>query len=116
MLRKQFKVIRTPLAAALAAAFAAWAPSSDARVTRIVIDKTERLCVARDPNNPDPNTNCTAFDNRYQQLTGRAFGELDPNDGHNDIITDIALAEKNANGKVPYIATFVIRRPTVESN
>ncbi|HVE51651.1 MAG TPA: hypothetical protein VNG69_18765, partial [Casimicrobiaceae bacterium] len=62
--------------------------SSDARVTRIEIDTTTNI--AGQP---------------YQELTGRAFGELDPNDSHNTLITDIALAPRNANGKVAYVAS-----------
>jgi Alpha/beta hydrolase domain len=48
---------------------------------------------------------------QYETLAGRAFGELDPNDPHNAIITDIKLAPKNANGKVEYVATFYLVKP-----
>src|SRR6185369_9477441 len=34
-----------------------------------------------------------------------------PLDSHNTLITDIALAPKNANGKVEYIASFFIVKP-----
>ena len=54
----------------------AWASAADARVTRIIIDQTGNL----------------SADTSYTQLIGRAFGELDPNDPHNGLITDIALA------------------------
>jgi hypothetical protein len=84
-----------PLAAIMAgAAMLALAPSSEARVTRIVVDAT--TAIANQP---------------YEQLTGRAFGELDPNDPHNALITDLASAPRNANGKVAYIASFRIRKP-----
>ena len=59
-----------------------------------------------------------AFDGRsfgaagqYETLAGRAFGELDPNDPHNRVITDIQLAQRNANGKVEYVATFFLVKP-----
>ena len=78
----------------IAAAAILWAPVSDARVTRIIIDKT-------DPISGQP----------YEQLTGRAFGELDPNSSHNALITDLELAPRNPNGKVEYVASFVIRKP-----
>src|SRR6266568_2475931 len=108
MLGKHVKAFRAPLAACLAAAFAAWGPSADARVTRIVIDSTDTpLCLARNSSGV-----CTSSDARYEQITGRAFGELDPNDAHNGLITDIHLAPRNANGNVGYIASFIIRRPT----
>src|SRR5688572_32263731 len=48
---------------------------------------------------------------QYETLTGRAFGELDPNDPHNRVITDIQLAQRNANGKVEYVATFFLVKP-----
>jgi hypothetical protein len=80
---------------AAAAALFALVPQTQARVTRIVIDAT--IPVAGQP---------------YQQLTGRAFGELDPNDPHNTLITDINLAPQNASGKVEYIASFRLRMPT----
>ena len=79
----------------IAAAVLAWAPPSEARVTRIVIDAT--VPIANQP---------------YQQLTGRAWGELDPHDPLNAIIQDIGLAPKNAQGKVEYVASFRIRKPT----
>ena len=48
---------------------------------------------------------------QYETLAGRAFGELDPNDPHNAIITDIRLAPRNANGKVEYVASFFLVKP-----
>src|SRR5205085_1778733 len=47
----------------------------------------------------------------YETLAGRAFGELDPKDPHNSIITDIQLAPRNANGRVEYMATFFLVKP-----
>src|SRR5687768_8653274 len=79
-----------------AAAFVAGAPPSEARVTRIIIDTTAPITGQAIP---------------YEMLTGRAFGELNPNDPHNTLITDIGLAPRNANGNVEYVASFVIRKP-----
>src|SRR3989442_10093941 len=87
---------RSALVGVAAGVSLAWASSSEARVTRIIIDATASL---------------TGQDIPYQTLTGRAFGELDPNDPHNTLITDIALAPKNANGKAEYVATFFIVKP-----
>jgi hypothetical protein len=70
---------------------------SHARVTRIVIDET-----ASEP----PSASGTA----YEQIAGRAFGELDPKLPGNAIIQDIELA-KDADGKVRYVASFVILKP-----
>ncbi len=81
-------------AIALAAGTIFGAFAIDARVTRIVTDET--AAITGQP--------------AYEQLTGRAFGELDPNDAHNAIITDIALAPRNARGKVEYIASWRLRK------
>ena len=84
-------------AAALLAAGAA-----EARVVKIVIDAKVSPAF-------DGATFGTA--GQYETLTGKAFGELDPNDPHNAIITDIKLAPRNARGMVEYTATFQIVKP-----
>jgi hypothetical protein len=89
-MRHEFRISSAALAVAVALA---WAPGSQARVTRIVIDNT--ATIAGQPG--------------YEQLTGRAFGELDANDPHNALITDLALA--GSNGKATYVASFRIRKP-----
>jgi hypothetical protein len=81
------------------AALLTWVPASHARVTRIVLDQTDKTTLA------------TGQDIPYQTMTGRAFGELDPRDPHNVLITDIGLAPTNARGKVEYVATFFIVTP-----
>jgi len=99
MLAIPLKRLRTPLVASLAVAFAAWAPASDARVTKIVVDRVAPLA------------NQTIGEAPYETITGRAFGELDPMDEHNALITDITNAPRNANGKVEYIASFFVVKP-----
>jgi hypothetical protein len=75
--------------------------TSDARVTRIVIDETVPLSApAGGP----------ASAIAYEQVAGRAFGELDPKHPRNAIIQDIELA-KDADGKVRYVTSFVIYKP-----
>jgi len=86
------------------AALGAWlvaAPVAEARVTKITIMSTT-----------------PAFDGRvfgnagaYEQVRGTAAGELDPQDPLNAVITDINLAQRNANGMVAYTATFTLRKP-----
>lgn len=94
------KLFRSPATAGVATAVAlAWAPTSDARVTKIVIDRTQALAGQ------------TAGETPYETITGRAFGELDPMDEHNALITDINLAPRNPNGKAEYIASFFIVKP-----
>src|SRR2546427_2610107 len=99
---------RTTWFVLVVAALVAWAPPADAKVTRIVIDtKTSpAFCTGTPPV-------CPSFGNagQYETLTGRAFGGLDPDDPQNALITDIALAPRNANNRVDYIATFFIVKP-----
>lgn len=47
----------------------------------------------------------------YEQLDGVATGEVDPNDPQNAVITDIALAPRNARGMVEYSMDVSILKP-----
>ncbi len=47
----------------------------------------------------------------YELIRGRVHGEVDPADRRNAIIQDLALAPRNANGRVEYVATFALARP-----
>jgi len=87
---------RTALAAAAVIAMLMSVPQAHAKVTRIIVDSTATL---------------SGQDIPYETITGRAFGELDPKDPHNVLITDIGLAPRNENGKVDYITTFFIVKP-----
>jgi len=48
---------------------------------------------------------------RYERISGRAYGELDPKDALNAIITDLQLAPRNSRGMVEYSATFLLVKP-----
>jgi hypothetical protein len=48
---------------------------------------------------------------QYEKLAGRAYGEVDPNDPRNSVITDIALAPRNAAGMVEYSTDVMILKP-----
>ena len=89
---------------ALAAALLIAVPAQ-ARITRIVIDQTASPAFCK-------GGACNSYGaaGQYEQIAGRAYGELDPNDPLNNLIQDIQLA-KEADGKVRYTATFVITRP-----
>ncbi len=67
---------------------------AQARVTRIAIDRTEPL-----------------DGGRYEAITGRAFGELDPSDPLDAGITDITFAPRNARGRVEYVSRFTLTKP-----
>jgi hypothetical protein len=80
------------------AALLATPTASQARITRIVIDETTPL--------PAASSGGIAF----EQVAGRAFGELDAKAPGNALIQDIELA-KDADGKVRYVATFMLTKP-----
>lgn len=80
---------------AAAAAIVITAAPANARVTRIVIDSVAPLAGQSIP---------------YEQIRGRAFGELDPSDPHNSVITDVKLGS-DADGKVRYETTFNLVKP-----
>jgi hypothetical protein len=48
----------------------------------------------------------------YELVRGRLFGEVDPKRPQNAIIQDIGAAPLNARGRVEYISTFTLLRPT----
>ena len=48
---------------------------------------------------------------QYETLRGVAYGEVDPNDPLNEVITDIKLAPRNSRGKVEYNMDFWINKP-----
>ena len=53
---------------------------------------------------------------QYEQLDGTAYGEIDPRDPLNAIITDIELAPRNARGMVEYSMSISILKPIDMSN
>jgi len=85
---------RNLLAVSCAAALAVVSVQLEARVTRIVIDTT--VDIAGQP---------------YEELTGRAFGELNPRHPQNAELTDLKHAKRNQRGNVEYVASWRIRKP-----
>jgi len=92
----------------LAASLVTWSPEAPARVTRIVVDT--RVTPAF-PFNEGGGHQAFGAAGLYETIAGHAFGELDPADPRNAIIQDIALAPRNANGKVEYVASFYLVKP-----
>jgi Alpha/beta hydrolase domain len=99
------------LASSLVAALVA-APAAEARITHIVIDcarsQSPTFCPGQSPTFGGLSFGTVG---QYEKLRGTAFGELDPLDQHNDVITDISLAPRNANGKVQYSMDIFILKP-----
>jgi alpha/beta hydrolase family protein len=77
-------------------------PTAQARVTQIVVTKTE-----------SPAFGGKSFGDvgQYERISGQIIGEVDPKDPVNAIIVDIDLAQKNPNGTVGYSTDFQILRP-----
>lgn len=86
----------------LVAVTLAWPSAVDARVRKIVVEKKV---------SPAFDGATAGVAGPYETLAGRAFGELDPNDPRNAIITDIKLAPRNARGMVEYVASFLLAKP-----
>jgi Alpha/beta hydrolase domain len=78
------------------------APAAQARVTQVVIVKTE-----------SPTFGGKSFGavGQYERISGQIVGEVDPKDPLNAIIVDIGLAPRNSNGTVTYSTDFQILRP-----
>src|SRR5260221_4017007 len=95
------KWCRAAAAGAAAGVLLIAAAASEARVTHITISSTTSAFNGR------------VFGNAraYDQIRGTATGELNPLDSRNEVITDIHLAPRNANGKVAYTATFTLLKP-----
>lgn len=76
--------------------------AAQARVTRIVIEEKQ---------SPAYGGKVFGSVGQYEYLRGKAYGELDPQDRHNTIITDLQFAPRNARGMVEYVATFALYCP-----
>jgi Alpha/beta hydrolase domain len=72
------------------------------RVTRVVVEHRE---------SPAFHGETAGKAGQYEILSGHFFGELDPKDPHNRIITDLEYAPRNARGMVEYSATFSLSKP-----
>jgi hypothetical protein len=81
------------------------ARSSLSHITRIQIDTVE-----------SPTFEGKSFGNvgPYEKLVGRAFGEIDPKDAQDSVITDLKFAPRNARGMV-HDRRAAERPPTGES-
>lgn len=84
--------------ALLASATVIAAVPADAKLTRIAVESIV-------PAKP------VAGASDYEIVSGRFFGELDPAEQYNSVITDIAAAPRNGRGRIEYSATFQIARP-----
>ena len=99
---QHFRAARCVVAATLCACCGFIAPASEAKVTTLTIISRQ---------SPTYGGQSFGAVGQYEKIIGTASGEIDPADPRNAIITDIQLAPRNANGKVPYTATFTLIKP-----
>lgn len=92
------------VALVMAAGALCGAAEVQARVTRIVIDPVLSQ-------SPTFGGYSWPGVGRYEKIVGKAYGEVDPNDPKNAVIVDLALAPRNAAGKVEYAFDFYILKP-----
>src|SRR5437879_2838430 len=85
-------------------AVSALASPADAKVTRIVIDKSKS-------ESPAYGGKSFGGAGQYERIVGQAYGEIDPKNVHNSMIQDIQLAPRNSRGRVEYVATFTLLKP-----
>ena len=91
-----------PVLLIVVAALLAVPAASDARVTRVEIERVE-----------SPTFEGRSFGDvgPYEKLVGRVHGEVDPAAPENAVIADIERAPRNARGLVEYSADLIILRP-----
>src|ERR1700739_1022303 len=97
---------RAAITAILAALSCGLAADADARITKIVLSPPTLMYGG------------ASFGSvgQYEEITGIAYGEVDPKNPLDAIIQDIGLAPLDANGKVEYSTQIVILRPVNLAN
>ena len=87
----------TRLISALLTAFLV-TPAASAEVVRIVVDSRVDIVAGTAYGLAGP----------YEKLAGMVYFEVDPENPANQIITDVALAPRNARGKVEFHSNFFL--------
>src|SRR5262249_15788413 len=80
---------------------ASLATTVHAEVVRLKIDRREVVLQGRSFGNAGP----------YEKLSGTAFFTLDPDRRQTQIVVDLPLAPRNAQGKVEFQADFYLLKP-----
>src|ERR1700676_4233105 len=86
----------------LAAGMVSTGPIAEARIVRIEITSKE---------SPALEGRTFGSVGAYEKLRGKAYGEVDPSDPRNAVMTDIQLAPRNANGRATYSMDIFILKP-----
>ena len=77
-------------------------PLASAGITRLEITRVE---------SPTFDGRSFGYGGQYEKLIGRAYGQVDPTDPRNSVITDLSLAPRNASGMVDYVTDIFILKP-----
>jgi hypothetical protein len=91
----------------LVAAAALTGQVAEAQITRIVIDPRASESPTFEGRTFGPNGSV----GQYEKLRGKAYGEVDPANPRNAVITDLTRAPRNARGKVEYSMDIFILKP-----
>jgi hypothetical protein len=92
---------------AIAVATISTVPVAEAHITKIVIDRAQSESPTFEGRTFGPDGRVGP----YEKLRGKAYGEVDPDDPRNAVITDLKLAPRNARGKVEYSMDIFILKP-----
>ena len=98
---------RLLVAFVIAASSALITSPAEAHITRIVIDPSRSQSPTFEGRTFGPDGKVGP----YEKLRGKAFGEVDPDDPRNAVITDLKLAPRNARGNVEYSMDIFILKP-----
>jgi hypothetical protein len=96
--------MKSRTALTMAAVLVLFTQLAEARITRVEFDPAR---------SQSPTFGGLSFGSvgQYEKLRGTAWGELDPNDPRNGVITDIQLAPLNAAGMVEYSMDVFVLKP-----
>jgi hypothetical protein len=95
------------IALVLVAATAVMVSVAEAHITKIVIDPAQSESPTFEGRTFGPDGRVGP----YEKLRGKAYGEVDPDDPRNALMTDLKLAPRNARGKVEYSMDIFILKP-----
>lgn len=96
------RLARIVAASALAASTTLTLPPAQARIVKLEVQGVE---------SPSSGGQSFGAAGQYERVYGRAYGELNPSDPHNEIVTDLKLAPRNSKGMVEYNMTFSLVKP-----
>src|SRR5262245_49390405 len=75
--------------------------ASDARVVRLVVERTEPFAGGRPFGSAGP----------FERVEGTVYMEVDPRDPLNEVIVNVDRAPRNGKGRVEFSAPFIIIKP-----